>query len=366
MCYVVGMLEGLWLARLVSVTYSPNRFRRSFFATTWYHSFFPMQLGGKTLCVKVEVVDAPLDYILLLGRSWTYSMQFVVSTVFWVLLFPHEGQIVTIDQLSFSRPDPALGESTVPMIDNPQLGVVNVGVGLCPYLMGTFDYLPSQGDIKFISNHHKVEIFQVLSFRTTYFDDLWIFPSPSATMDGIGNLGMSMALSVAEVVYSLVQQTSTHTDPTPAQEFNPFLEPIWAQGSLTDTDSLDLLFTSDEAVIEAMTSPYKPWDDLHHRSYFLPELSRIEAREFTLTMTGDRSCPINPLATHEIYAEGNMTTITKMIPINISITPDIIDNVFVGAYYSPKEMQDIDPQKVNHELTLFFFKLPLRSKSNIQ
>lgn len=118
-----------------------------------------MQLGGKTVCVEVEVVDAPLDYNLLLGRSWTYSMQDVVATFFWVLLFPHEGRIVTIDQLSFSRLDPSLGASMVPMIDNPQLGVVNIGVGLCPSLMGTFDYPPPQGDIKFISNHHKVEIF---------------------------------------------------------------------------------------------------------------------------------------------------------------------------------------------------------------
>jgi hypothetical protein len=52
-----------------------------------------------------------------------------------------------------------------------------------------------------------------------------------------------------------------------------------------------------------MTSPAKPSDDQHHRSYFLPELSRIEAGEFTLTMTGDRSCPINPLATNEVYAK---------------------------------------------------------------
>jgi hypothetical protein len=43
---------------------------------------FPMQLGGKTMCVEVEVVDAPLDYNLLLGRSWTYAMHAVVSTVF--------------------------------------------------------------------------------------------------------------------------------------------------------------------------------------------------------------------------------------------------------------------------------------------
>jgi hypothetical protein len=121
------------------------------------------------VCVEVEVVDAPIDYNLLLGRSWTYAMQAVVATVFRVLLFPHEGRIVTIDQLSFSRPDPALGASTVPMVDNPQASVVNVGVGLCPYLMGTFDYPPPQGDVKFISTHHKAEIFHVFSFRTTYF-----------------------------------------------------------------------------------------------------------------------------------------------------------------------------------------------------
>jgi hypothetical protein len=69
-------------------------------------------------------------------------MQDVVATFFWVLLFPHARRIVTIDQLSFSRPDPTLGASTVPMIDNPQPGVINVGVGLCPYFMGTFDYPP--------------------------------------------------------------------------------------------------------------------------------------------------------------------------------------------------------------------------------
>jgi hypothetical protein len=68
---------------------------------------------------------------------------------------------VTIDQLSFSRLDPALGASMVPMIDNPQLGVINIGVGLCLSLMGTFDYPPPHDGVKFISNHHKVEIFQV-------------------------------------------------------------------------------------------------------------------------------------------------------------------------------------------------------------
>jgi hypothetical protein len=67
-----------------------------------------------------------------------------------------------------------------------------------------------------------------------------------------------------------------------------------------------------------MTSLEKPWEYLHQRSYFLPELGRIEVGEFTITMTGNQPCLINLLATQEIYAEGNMVTITETIPINIS------------------------------------------------
>jgi hypothetical protein len=102
------------------------------------------------MCVEVEVVDASLDYNILLGRSWNYTMQVVVATIFWVLLFPHEGCIVTIDQLSFSCPDPSSGVSTVPMIDNPQPNIVNVGVGLCPPFMGTIDYPPLTDNVHFM------------------------------------------------------------------------------------------------------------------------------------------------------------------------------------------------------------------------
>jgi hypothetical protein len=147
---------------------------------------------------------------------------------------------------------------------------------------------------------------------------------------------------------------------------DPLLEPIWAQDSLANTDSLDLVLPSDKDVIEAMTSSDKPWEDLHHRSYFLLELHRIAAGEFTITMTGDQPCPINLLATQEIYSEGNMATIAETMPINISRTPGIIDNVLIGAYSSPEEMPGIDPQRVYHELDLLFFKLALRSESNIR
>jgi hypothetical protein len=168
---------------------------------------------------------------------------------------------------------------------------------------------------------------------------------------------------------------------------DPLLEPIWAQDSLVNTDSLDLVLPSDEAIIEAMTSPNKPWDDLHHISYFLPELHRIEAGEFTITMTRDQPCPMNLLATQDIYAEGNMATIAEMISINISRNPGIVENVFVGVDCSPEEIQiytdlfkefrdvfawyyeailDIHPQSIDHGLPLLFFKLALRPKRNIR
>jgi hypothetical protein len=96
-------------------------------------------------------------------------------------------------------------------------------------------------------------------------------------MKVIGHNGMSMPLSTTEVVYSVVQQALADPDPALAQELDSNLEPIWAQDSLTTTNSLDLVLPYDEAIIEALTGPDRPWDDLHHRSYFLPELRRIEA-----------------------------------------------------------------------------------------
>jgi hypothetical protein len=66
---------------------------------------FPVTLGGKTVFIDVMVVQDPLDLSLLLGRDYVYAMKAIVSTLFHVISFPHDGRIVTIDQLSCIGPD---------------------------------------------------------------------------------------------------------------------------------------------------------------------------------------------------------------------------------------------------------------------
>ena len=49
------------------------------------------------------MIDSPLDYNLLLGRSWTYTMCDIPSTILRFVVFLHEGKLVTVDQLSFTQ-----------------------------------------------------------------------------------------------------------------------------------------------------------------------------------------------------------------------------------------------------------------------
>ena len=57
----------------------------------------PISLGGKTILVNVIVVQGPLYFNMLLGSDYVYAMNVVVSTLFWVMHFHHNGSIVTID-----------------------------------------------------------------------------------------------------------------------------------------------------------------------------------------------------------------------------------------------------------------------------
>jgi hypothetical protein len=49
------------------------------------------------VCIYIEVIDAPLDYNIILGLNFMYAMKAIASSVFHSMIFPHNGKLVTID-----------------------------------------------------------------------------------------------------------------------------------------------------------------------------------------------------------------------------------------------------------------------------
>ena len=70
-------------------------------------------LKRKTVHLNVMVVQGLLDYNLLLGRDYIYSMEAIVSTFFRVMCFPHEGRLIQlVDQLSFPGSNTTMNQSS--------------------------------------------------------------------------------------------------------------------------------------------------------------------------------------------------------------------------------------------------------------
>jgi hypothetical protein len=144
-----------------------------------------IQLGGKTVSVDVEVVDAPLDYNLLLGRSWFYAMTVIASSVFRCVQFPHQGKIVTIDQLDYCTPDARTpATNNIPFLGDHKITYESVGVGLLKdsTLMGTFP-APLPPTTQHIAT---INMISTMAYQSLESSDPWIVPSP-LEFDALGD-----------------------------------------------------------------------------------------------------------------------------------------------------------------------------------
>jgi hypothetical protein len=140
-----------------------------------------VQLGGKTVSVDVEVVDAPLDYNLLLGRSWFYAMTVVASSVFRCVQFPYQGKIVTIDQLDYCTPDARTpATNNIPFLGDTKITYESVGVGILKdsSLMGTFP-TPLPPTSQHIS---MINMISTMAYQSYESSDPWVVPSPLELM----------------------------------------------------------------------------------------------------------------------------------------------------------------------------------------
>jgi hypothetical protein len=107
----------------------------------------PVELGGKTILIDIEVIDAQLDYNIFLGRTYMYAMKAVASSVFRTIMFPHNGKIVTIDQVTHYEPNPSTSlDNILPFIHTNQdiYPLVEMGPGIFkdPSLLGTYHEAP--------------------------------------------------------------------------------------------------------------------------------------------------------------------------------------------------------------------------------
>ena len=199
--------------------------------------------------IEVEIVDENLDYNLLLGRNWIYEMDSIVSSLFRILCFPHEGRIVRVDQLHYSPGDShTTSNSTVPLVDNPRQHIENLGVRMNSSLTGIFDLLAPTARINVISSSRGPS--QKEFFRTRYFLDPWPLPSSTTTLDGGQVGGMEFPMFTIELTYqSIVNSADNHPTPFSLEELDGDVAPTWTLDSTSALDWLDTILPLEEAIL---------------------------------------------------------------------------------------------------------------------
>jgi hypothetical protein len=189
-------------------------------------------LEGKAVNVEVELFDAPLDYNLLLCRRWIDSIREVVSTLFCVLLFPHQRKVIIVDQLAFFNSDSCT--SNIPFIVKTPPSYENVSVGLLKdsSLMGTLPIPPPDIPPAFVASIKM--ILNTIGETPKSYDPL-IVPSSDYC------LHYQMPLSPVELDYQAIQSET----PSPH--------------SICDTspDPFHMVFPNDEMIMIVMSMVLK-------------------------------------------------------------------------------------------------------------
>jgi hypothetical protein len=202
-----------------------------------------IELEGKTVTFEVEFVDAPLNYNLLLGRSWIYTMSIVVSYFFHVLHFPHRGKIVVVDQLAYFNSDSRIG--SVPFIKKTPSSYEDVAVGLLKdsSLMGTFP-LPPPYICPTVA-----QVNMILTYTSKSLDsyDPWVVPSTYEYK----SYDDRMPLSPIEVTCQAIQSTFVVAYDTSDPMINVLDEYSHSSRliSMSSPNSFDDTFPTDESII---------------------------------------------------------------------------------------------------------------------
>jgi hypothetical protein len=106
-----------------------------------------VEVGGKTIPIDIEVIDAPLDYNIFFKRSYMYAMKAVASSLFRTMMFPHNGKIITINQLTHYDPNHSANiDNILPLVctSSDAFLVIDMGPGIFkdPSFIGAYHGAP--------------------------------------------------------------------------------------------------------------------------------------------------------------------------------------------------------------------------------
>jgi hypothetical protein len=256
---------------------------------------------------------------------------------------------------------PILARATCPFIANTPPGYENVGVGLLKdsSLMGTFP-IPPPPDIPrpLVAS---INMISTVPRELPVSADPWIVPDPGDHV----RFGNVMPLSPVESAYQAIQSATPTT--SSCEELSP--------------DPFRVVFPTDEMIMSVLDDT--PWDDGHHRSILFLEQQTLENYQRISTPSTVVVITTVPGSTRDVFAEGNLSNISPMIPIDISVKPGIVENVHIGASCSPaeivtytslfkefrdifawsyEEMSGIDPAIVVHEIKTYPGAKPVRQR----
>ena len=81
---------------------------------------------------------------------------------------------------------------------------------------------------------------------------------------------------------------------------------------------------------------------MHHSSYLIPDEPSSSSDQYFFEekyfIRGSVDWFKNPIPTLDAFEKGNMDKISSTIEVNISTTPGVVEDITLGAYFSPEEV----------------------------
>ena len=117
----------------------------------------------------------------------------------------------------------------------------------------------------------------------------------------------STLLSLHEAMYNIIQTLSSdHSNDLHVVALEPYHLPYWLEPSLLTLDYLSQTFSSNESIMEIMSTNESIWEDHHHRSSFLPNTSLTDNDFVSLLGTDIVDDPQTPVLLKNSKSEGNL------------------------------------------------------------